>query len=435
MTDSFLSLTHITKKTNDYLRVTTTNFYKYFKQNVLNINNSSIIGLYGDFGTGKSSLLYLLKEDEDIKEDYEFIIFDAWEHEKRGTIEKPLLLELANATGDFPKYKKEVLKILTVIGLSATEILFRNLLKIGIKNIKDIFGIVEKDEFNDEAEKASKKYRETIEEILKKEGKECLIIAIDNLDRCMPDNVMSIIYSTYIFFASDGNRVKFILSASDSVLREYVRKKYGGVFDDGDVFLEKLVKHHSTIPKPVVKQFEQYAKSLVGKVSNNAIINNALDIANFMNYSQKLRNPRKFVVIINRLISYYNYDIELSKKSDSVDCKNTAKTILGHIQLLAISITTSWKNFIDWILFVDEEAVKQFYRDIVIRECEVCGSDICVHILDVTANYKDIVDSDLIMLLRKVKIKEPDMKERSLLETDIVYLKDRIMDLREMGLL
>ena len=185
----------------------------------------------------------------------------------------------------------------------------------------------------------------------------------------------------------------------------------------------------------MVKQFEQYAKSLVGKVSNNAIINNALDIANFMNYSQKLRNPRKFVVIINRLISYYNYDIELSKKSDSVDCKNTAKTILGHIQLLAISITTSWKNFIDWILFVDEEAVKQFYRDIVIRECEVCGSDICVHILDVTANYKDIVDSDLIMLLRKVKIKEPDMKERSLLETDIVYLKDRIMDLREMGLL
>ena len=46
----------------------------------------------------------------------------------------------------------------------------------------------------------------------------------------MPDNVMSIIYSTYIFFASDGNRVKFILSASDSVLREYVRKKYGVCF-------------------------------------------------------------------------------------------------------------------------------------------------------------------------------------------------------------
>lgn len=77
-----------------------------FKQFLLNIDGHSLVGLVGDYGTGKSTMLYQIeKENPD-----NWIVFDAWAFPNRGDLWEGFVLDFARklSSAEFKKARKKI---------------------------------------------------------------------------------------------------------------------------------------------------------------------------------------------------------------------------------------------------------------------------------------------------------------------------------------
>ncbi len=106
MTDGFIENYELLKedyRTNDLIDISY--ITDGFKNKLQSIDKSSIVGLIGQFGSGKSTMLYQIEKNK-IKKDDVWINFDAWKYPDRKDMWEGLIIEFAYAIDK----RKEIVK-------------------------------------------------------------------------------------------------------------------------------------------------------------------------------------------------------------------------------------------------------------------------------------------------------------------------------------
>jgi predicted KAP-like P-loop ATPase len=254
----------------------------------------STVGIYGDWGSGKSSLMDMVMADLSKDEDILCLKFNGWLFEGYEDAKVALIgsiLDEISKKGTFSAKTRRILKRL----YDNT-----NFFKLSSKAVKyglDFFltgGVLTASDITAEAIKkalSSKgaQIEETeIENILKTfKGKDIrkniksfhddfasllvqskikrLVVFIDELDRCKHETILETFEAIRLFLFAKGT--SFVIGADERQIRYAVQMKYpdveGNQIDIGKEYLEKLIQYPIRIPQLGQKEVEFYIMYLL----------------------------------------------------------------------------------------------------------------------------------------------------------------------------
>jgi hypothetical protein len=199
------------------------------------------VGLYGAWGTGKSSLLRALERKLDSKASPTVpVFFDAWRYERESHIIVPLLYEIGEETNKqgFKAASGIVKRTLSALVFSL------NFRLAGL----ELDGAHVRDELNDQHmahldEAFAKPFHELRRLPDTLEGRR-IVVLVDDLDRCSPESVVSLLQA--INLVMDVKGIVFVLALDYDVLVHAVVAKYPHV--SGHEFIEKMVQVPFRVP-------------------------------------------------------------------------------------------------------------------------------------------------------------------------------------------
>ena len=252
------------------------------------------IGIFGNWGAGKSSLLNLIEQQ--IKPDEWIIIkFDAWLYQGFDDARAALLETIASYLIQAAKDEETILQKsknlfaringLRLLGLmvegaalaagvptfglisktfeTAKESLdgvqneteSKQIVEVG-KNLvdsgKNLIKPKEKQTPPQQIDEFRKEYGEILQDLGKK-----LVIVIDNLDRCLPANAIQTLEAIRLFLFL--NRTAFIIAADEEMIRHSVAEHYKDLSYRHQIdYLDKLIQIPIRVPKAGVLEIRAY---------------------------------------------------------------------------------------------------------------------------------------------------------------------------------
>ena len=288
---------------NDYLdlikKAQTIQFF--FNQNFPNINKFKMLALYGEWGSGKTTLMHYLKSK--LAEEYNVIIFEAWKYEKDGNLALSLIDFLLNEADpsiqeDFKELGVYATKFLvgmakgisfSLPGISfQTSSLFEELDK---EDKKEIFLKNSQFKIQKEFEALFLAFEKRISN-----GKKNLVF-IDDLDRCEPENVLNLLSAIKLFFTLGENTV-YLAGIDKDAVKKAVSTKYNDVIKSEE-YLEKVFDFSFSMPKEynLYKLLHQYiAENDTPQVEKG----NHVEILKIFFESIKFTNPRHIKKVLNK---------------------------------------------------------------------------------------------------------------------------------------
>lgn len=267
----------------------------------------STIGLYGDWGSGKTSLMKLAqekieelskakkrKDNKDIPRilciEFNGWLFEGYEDTKTslcGTIldtlddEQRFGPEVANKAKELIKkidFKKLIgkgvkfgLDYLLTGGIGALTDLTLSSILNSIKNqtgtigSKDVEEVLAKFKTEEKTRTEIKKFRDEFKQLLNDSKVENVIVFIDELDRCNPDTVLDVFEAMRLFLFVEG--MSFVIGADQRLIQFAIKTKYkevpGNNLDIGKEYLEKVIQYPITIPQLNHAEVNQYLACLL----------------------------------------------------------------------------------------------------------------------------------------------------------------------------
>lgn len=212
-------------------------------------------GLYGNWGSGKSTLLNYIKQhiEEEENEEYKktaVIYFEAWKYEY--SEQNDLLFALLNCIKkqsgvDTPLWKKLMVDVAVVASGVLAKLHIGNLQKT-----TEDFELIESEVLErherwvDKVEEFQSSFEKVIEKVL--EAKKCsrLIVIVDDLDRCLPENAVKLLEAIKNFLFIKNTL--FILAIDRRIISEMVEAKYGLHRGYGDEYLMKIIHYYYELP-------------------------------------------------------------------------------------------------------------------------------------------------------------------------------------------
>ena len=272
----------------DYLIDTISNIIK--NDNLL----PSTIGVYGDWGSGKSSLINMSIEALKKEKETECIYFNGWLFEdyedakiallgsildtieKKRTLDQTAKICIAGLYKSIDKMKlmKKGVKLGADLLLTGGSHALADLAISSIieKAVKSSDGILKEGWVDSiKAELSNKELREDINafraafnDLLKQTKIDRLVVFIDELDRCSPDTILDTLEAIRLFLYV-GNTV-FIIGADERHISYAVQTKFkeieGMGIDIGKEYLEKIVQYPVRIPRLSAREVELYISLL-----------------------------------------------------------------------------------------------------------------------------------------------------------------------------
>lgn len=274
--------------------------FNYLAEQVVEISKDedlspATIGVYGDWGSGKSSLMKMVKKSLEADTKTLTVEFNGWlfegyedaktalcgtildemhKHEKLFAKGKNGIKELLKKVDGGKLLSKGVkygLDFLLTGGLgTVTELTLTGLIsavkqKAGDVSEADIKKLI--DGFKeDETKRAEiKDFRKKFKKVFEDCKGERLVVFIDELDRCTPDTVLDIFEAIRLFLYVPGTT--FIIGADERLVSYAVKTKYqdipGHTIDISKEYLEKLVQYPVKIPQLNEQEVKQYITCLM----------------------------------------------------------------------------------------------------------------------------------------------------------------------------
>lgn len=270
------------------------------------------IGVFGDWGSGKSSIMKLLeqklKDDEKVLTIYfnswlfenyedakvsllENILLELSKNETLGETAKKKILSLISKvdymklTKDgIKKYGKSVIDIIATGGVgSVIEASFSMLNREKINELEtaDLSKLNEyiKDEQKNTTKNTLKTFRKDFEELINLTDYESVVIFIDDLDRCMPERVIETLEAIKLFLSVPNTA--FVIGADERIIKHSISMhlKLHTLNSDSDYlqdskqivtdYIEKLIQIPYRLPKLSLSEIETYNNLLFCKTQLN----------------------------------------------------------------------------------------------------------------------------------------------------------------------
>jgi len=224
-----------------------------------------VVGIYGSWGSGKTSFMLQLQRSLDqgagADQTVPTVWFDAWKydrvHDVRSALVYRILLELHKKAEGSARWKvTQAMRKLSQLGIGFVQ---ESRLAVGLpyvgiqvstiaearKHIRDAVKSFETvvDQFSEYFAAAVRSF---VEQISCGNDRK-LVIFIDDLDRCLPENVIIVLEALKLFTA--GSDCVFVIGVDRTVVENAVRAHYGaasGVL--GREYLDKIVQYPFTVP-------------------------------------------------------------------------------------------------------------------------------------------------------------------------------------------
>ena len=288
--------------------------FEHLKSAVLSIVHDdsllpATIGVYGDWGSGKSSLMRMVREDLECEKDVVVLSFNGWLFEGyedaktalMGTIVDEIIARrtLGNEVKERAKRlglrlikKIQIFRLLGVGARAAFAYATGGTAAAGamlaadgasfvadqLKSARDAVQKAEQmelgevhealqNEANNNIRRSIREFREEFGELLEQTDVKTLVVLIDDLDRCMPDTVIETLEAIKLFLFVP--RTAFIIGADERLVRYAVRRRFpelpGEKVEVGQDYLEKLVQYPVRVPPLGRAEIETYINLLFTK--------------------------------------------------------------------------------------------------------------------------------------------------------------------------
>ena len=283
------------------------------KDVVTNVKNLPItIGLYGDWGSGKSSVLKILEKELEEDENSIVIYFDGWTFESFDDAKLALIQGIVDELEKSEKFKEKVkdkaedivkafsklkksinwMRILKVTAKSAIPVLSASmtgglsvipmLISAFQEHKNDLADILTGDKAEDflkdiiGSDKEDKKYaavrefRNDFSDLIKKSKYEKVIILIDDLDRCLPRHIIENLEAIKLFLNVPGTA--FVIAADEYIVSNAIKSEYQslikaseqdrGGHNIGEAYMEKFIQLPYRLPSLSNKEVETFVNLL-----------------------------------------------------------------------------------------------------------------------------------------------------------------------------
>lgn len=366
----------------------------------------STIGLYGDWGSGKSSLMKLALrkiEEKNPKNTQKkdtvktlCIEFNGWLFEGNEDTKTSLCGAILDALADKKRFSKEVtdyakelikkidfnkilgkglkygldflltggIGVLTDLSISSLlSTIKANASEVQAKDIEEILNLLKK---NDKARTEIKNFRNEFAELLKKSKVENVVVFIDELDRCLPDTVLEVFEAMRLFLFVEG--MSFVIGADERLIQYSIKSKYkevpGNNLDIGKEYLEKVIQYPLYIPQLTQNEVNQYLACLLLRQTLNdnkkfkEILEIVYTLAPNQDFSMELINEKA-----SDIAEYCKEDMALARQISSVlapsingnprQCKRFLNTLHMRLELSKARNVTLDKNILAKLMLAE----------------------------------------------------------------------------------
>ena len=271
------------------------------------------IGIYGNWGTGKSSLLNLIEEKLPTA-DFLVIKFNAWfyhelvdakfalmeliqESLEKESQQNQSALDKIKHFGeklDLLKFTKVGINVASAVGLAAATSDPSKLADLNLFSLADVF------KSNTLSTKSIEEIRKTFAEIVQGLNKN-VVVVIDNLDRCNPREAVEVLEAIRLFLFIWG--VSFIIAVDKEMIMNSVAQRFAGLTERHRIdYLDKLIQIPLQLPKLGVGEIRSYMFLLYAEelLSDTAKLNT---LAKFLR-EQLMESWKKQMPSIEEILDY-----------------------------------------------------------------------------------------------------------------------------------
>lgn len=256
------------------------------------------IGVFGDWGSGKSSLLQLVRVELESNKDILVLPFNGWlfegQEDAKTALMGTILEEIGNRKG-LPRKALElvgkllnrvnVMRVMMAGGRAALAYLMGGPVALGLSAGVDLATTVSeleqkasevdlekaekmiKDAPTESSRRSIREFRADFEELLKQANIKTLVVIIDDLDRCTPDTIIETLEAIKLFLFVP--KTAFILGADERLVKYAVRRRFpelpGERAEVGRDYLEKLVQFPVRVPPLSRSEIETYINLLFAR--------------------------------------------------------------------------------------------------------------------------------------------------------------------------
>ncbi|MFA6217791.1 MAG: P-loop NTPase fold protein [Candidatus Omnitrophota bacterium] len=299
------------------------------------------IGLYGPWGSGKTTMINGIVEQLQ-KDNYLTLVFDAWKYRHESNLVLPLMCALESSLSPavcrdgeknvvervqyWCRARRKEFSLLGSLGLVLANQYINK--EIGIDFDQADTAVKKKllkqyERYEDNVKKIECEYSEFIraclEEAKKRSGNRDInkvVFFIDNLDRCLPNIVISLLEDISSFLSIRGLPCIYVLAMDKENVIKAVNHRYPDF--DGAHYLEKIVQVALKMPVPqqnnkgegsagryhFMKRYEwgkMYEKDSHAGDSRDKVYKELAKVENIFD-DDLLGNPRRMERIVNKLM-------------------------------------------------------------------------------------------------------------------------------------
>lgn len=378
------------------------NFKHYAEkvQKLIQLNSDNpdpiTIGIYGEWGEGKTSLLNLIENKiehfEKNKEAKEYLKyhFNPWRYSNEDEMlfeffdglakmfyveKKTSLQKIGNQIRRYSKYLKAV-KISTTIGIPRT-------LGTSVSfDANKIFEALGEDLSGEQItlESLKNKVNDSIND-----AKFKVIVFIDDIDRLDKNEIYTIL--KLIKLNASFNNFIFIVSLDIDYVSKAIKNRFGEEDNDGKMFLEKIINIPIHVPRVEEADLKEFFQIKLSQIKN------ALDIKNKDRLNEELKginrefsgryfkSPREIIRILN------SFFISAFAIGNEVNLRDLFW--IEYIKIKNGECYKSIKNYLNIKTFLEEGTVIDFNDDIE-EDGNLNGTR--KYLMDNFNNVKDVVD-------------------------------------------
>lgn len=258
------------------------------------------LGIYGGWGTGKSSLLNLIKLTNQNNSRVGIFIIDAWKYDGTNNLIIPVIKLLRDKAGnsikDLTTWWEDTQRVLKVTSLATIDSLGKKVIGSGVKDFQSYYKesgpdsvMLEWEKLVDDIEEVSGAFRKLVTLALKEQNLDKLVLCIDNLDRCTPDHVVSLLESIKNFVGVQN--CTWVFAIDSSVVASYINRKYNGTTMDGNSYLDKMVSEQYHLSLSPAEDGDRIMELIHYATNGSTIIENAAQLPQI----PKTLTPRRLI--------------------------------------------------------------------------------------------------------------------------------------------
>lgn len=268
---------------------------------VRSCNTPMTVSVQGDWGTGKTSIMQMVRSRLEHDSDISIVWFNTWQFSQFNMADHlPLLMmnKLVNTVGHsssaLKAQGKQILSGLLDIGMKVA-----TGGNVDGKSVTDLFS----GDFFDQFENLKGTFEKLVKERAGENGR--VIIFIDDLDRLAPARAVELLEVLKIFL--DCEQCVFVLAIDYNVVARGVREKYGSDFGDekGKSFFDKIIQVPFKMPVAAY-DISNYVKACFESIGISIV-----DEATLRSYVQLINhsvgnNPRSMKRLFNSFLLLRN---------------------------------------------------------------------------------------------------------------------------------